>query len=252
MPERLAPERLAIVTGTSSGIGEALAASLLADGWTVLGISRRSVSIQSTAYQHICFDLAEVDLISTDLEPRLVEVLRSRTWATVALVNNAAVLGQLKNIDALSAGATLTSLAVNTVAPIALMGLVVRFCPPEAVLRIVNISSGLASRPLAGCVDYCSGKAALQMAGMVFAAENTSSDIGVLSYAPGIVKTAMQDELRTQSKEYFPSSWIFKQFHNEGKLVPANCVLQPIEAFLASKNPPAFSEARFEAPAKDS
>ena len=37
-------DRIAIVTGTSSGIGEALANRLLSENWNVVGIARRPVA----------------------------------------------------------------------------------------------------------------------------------------------------------------------------------------------------------------
>ncbi len=51
--------RLALVTGTSSGLGTAIAESLLEAGWTVVGISRRNVEFQTRNYQHIQADLAD-------------------------------------------------------------------------------------------------------------------------------------------------------------------------------------------------
>ena len=56
MPNR----RLAIVTGTSSGIGEKVARQLLQRGWEVIGIARRAVTMDSPGYTHCTLDLADV------------------------------------------------------------------------------------------------------------------------------------------------------------------------------------------------
>ncbi len=42
-------EKLAIVTGSSSGIGEALTGQLLERGWQVLGVARREVKRPESA-----------------------------------------------------------------------------------------------------------------------------------------------------------------------------------------------------------
>jgi NAD(P)-dependent dehydrogenase (short-subunit alcohol dehydrogenase family) len=49
--------RHALVTGTSSGIGGAIAARLLADGWQVTGVARRPSQIDHPGYHHIAADL---------------------------------------------------------------------------------------------------------------------------------------------------------------------------------------------------
>jgi NAD(P)-dependent dehydrogenase (short-subunit alcohol dehydrogenase family) len=49
----------ALVVGNSDGIGRALTGRLLAEGWTVTGISRRPVDLASDAYTHHVLDVAD-------------------------------------------------------------------------------------------------------------------------------------------------------------------------------------------------
>lgn len=59
--------RHALVTGASSGIGEAIARRLLRDGWRVTGVSRRNPAIDGPAFAHLPLDLAEPDAIAPAL-----------------------------------------------------------------------------------------------------------------------------------------------------------------------------------------
>jgi NAD(P)-dependent dehydrogenase (short-subunit alcohol dehydrogenase family) len=49
----------ALVTGVSSGIGLAIAERLLADGWTVLGVSRRRPDLAAESFRHLPADLLQ-------------------------------------------------------------------------------------------------------------------------------------------------------------------------------------------------
>ena len=53
-------ERLALVTGTSSGIGAAVAKELLSHGWHVVGVARRVPKMGGERYRHLKLDLADV------------------------------------------------------------------------------------------------------------------------------------------------------------------------------------------------
>jgi NAD(P)-dependent dehydrogenase (short-subunit alcohol dehydrogenase family) len=55
------PSGRALVIGNSDGIGLALTRRLLADGMTVLGVSRRAAPIDSAAYRHLVIDVSAAD-----------------------------------------------------------------------------------------------------------------------------------------------------------------------------------------------
>lgn len=92
-------DRIAIVTGTSSGIGEALANRLLSENWNVVGIARRPVAWSRPGYQHIQSDLGDLDDLVDTLIPCLTQIIQDRIWDRVALINNAASTGQLRDME---------------------------------------------------------------------------------------------------------------------------------------------------------
>jgi 3-oxoacyl-[acyl-carrier protein] reductase len=83
--------QLAVVTGTSGGLGQAVARRLAGDGYTVVGIARRTVApadlgLTGDDYHHIAFDLGDIDGIGD-----LVSGLVKEHGTPYALINNAAV-----------------------------------------------------------------------------------------------------------------------------------------------------------------
>jgi benzil reductase ((S)-benzoin forming) len=234
--------RLALVTGTSSGIGAALARELLRREWQVVGIARRTAAIADERYRHLALDLSDVPAGSATIERELGARLAERGWQRVALVNNAAAApaGRVQNLDA---DELERACAVNVVMPLWLMGFAVRRKPAQAELRIVNVSSGAAQRPFPGLAAYCSSKAALRMAGMTLAAEAEGA-VSVLSYEPGVVDTQMQLAARSRPLEEFPWGETFRRFHAEGRLVAPELPAADIVEFLESPNAEGFQERR--------
>ena len=245
--------RLAIVTGTSSGIGAALARALLEQGWSVVGMARRDAGFDNLRYRHVAVDLGDLDALHQAAEGVLSPLLSEDRWKRVALVNNAAVSGEAKGLEDVEPEALQRLLAVNTVAPVYLMGLVARVTPPAAALRIVNVSSGAAVRAFPGLGDYCSSKAALRMAGMALAAELDSElrpggrreNAAVFSYEPGVVDTPMQTASRARSLEEFPWGQPFKDFAAQGLLAKPEDVIGEIVDFVAGDGHERFVERRY-------
>jgi len=234
--------KLAIVTGTSSGIGEALAQRLLADGWQVFGMARREVKFDG-AYQHLQVDLSD-PVVASQLGPRIEAEMAFGEFSRLALVNNAATPGQKRSYGDQSTADTFRNIAINLSAPMALMDLAVRLRPDHALLRVVNISSGLAYRPLAGLADYCASKAGLHMAGESLA-EEKHPNTAVLAYAPGIVATEMQRSLRGETNDSFQSTAVFKAMHDEGRLASAKAVIEPIVRFVEHDTITGFHQERY-------
>jgi len=245
--------KLAIVTGTTSGVGEAVTTALIERGWSVLGVARRESTIDHNRYRHLRVDLSDLASLTTTFERDVAPSLRDGGWARIGLVNNAASPELLLPIERIDARDLSTLFSVNTVAPMWCMGFVSRHAPQDVPLRVVNVSSGAAVRAFAGLGAYGSAKAALRMSGMILAEEWTSpvphaptrGDAAVLNYQPAAVDTPMQETARSKSPKEFPWVGMFTSMHDRGVLVQREGPAAEIADFLGADNLPAFSERRF-------
>jgi benzil reductase ((S)-benzoin forming) len=244
--------RLAIVTGTSSGIGEKVAQQLLERDWEVIGIARRAAAIKTRGYTHCSMDLGDVHGLTASLDKQIASRARDRDLTRIALVNNAADVALLGQVDQLDPAGMLQAYAINTVAPVLLIGWLLRTAAPRIPARIVNVSSGAGVEPFPGLGAYGATKAALRLAGMVLAAEldmrgaaGTPRDATVWSYEPGVVATPMQDAVRGATADTVPIVQVFHDLAAHGQLRPAEAPAAEIVAYLEADGHPRFSEQRF-------
>jgi len=227
---------LCVVTGTSSGIGGRLAEALLESGRDVVGIARRESALTHSNYQHVQLDLSDVDAMETFFQGAFLEMSSLPARPSVALINNAALLPPVGNQNSIPAGELARAFLVNSAAPIWLMGFFNDLCR-EVPLHIINISSGAAFRGVPGWTAYCSTKAALRMAGMVFEVDQQSfpeykgrkGKITMINYSPGTVATDMQAQIRGYTPSEFPLHERFVGFHEKGEL---KSIDQPVEEIL--------------------
>src|SRR5438067_1490703 len=97
-------DRLAIVTGTSRGIGAAVAVRLLERGWDVVGMARHPAPSAHPHYRHLNIDLEHASALAETVERELGTIVSDARWRRIALVNNAAAgsaLGPVEAIDPL-------------------------------------------------------------------------------------------------------------------------------------------------------
>lgn len=246
----MAAMNCALVTGSSRGIGAAVARELCERGWSVLGLARSAGPTDlGDAYTHVRCDLSEVGAFPVlELALSAHDAMRSAT--RLALVNNAGSLEPMQPLHRVDPAQLSRSLNLNLVAPVWLMGLCLR--SSEAPLRIVNLSSGAATNAYPGWSAYCAGKAALKISGEAFALEVQEvpelegRDVRLVSYAPHVVATSMQEAIRATRVEDFPRRQRFIDMHEEGALVDASGPAREIADLLAAEDLPALSTLRFE------
>lgn len=225
--------RVAIVTGASRGLGDALVTELLAHDWHVVGIARSPSSRASDdRYRFVRCDLAQVDSLADTLRPVFDAIAATRS-ATVCLINNAATIDGVGVLGSLAPADIAKSIAVNLVAPTMVSNLFCTVFADDTVeRRIINVSSGAADSTLAGESLYCVAKAGLEMLTRSLAAEHGSDRFRAITLRPGIIDTEMQTFARSQSKEKLPSVDMFKDFYTSGSLVPPDVVARKIVARL--------------------
>lgn len=218
-----------IITGVSQGLGEALAFDLLARGAHVLGIGRRSSArLANARYRFVSCDLAQAPMLPDMLEPAFAAIASAQP-SSVCLINNAATLDPVGVLGTIEADEIMTAIAVNLAASVVLASLYCGVFTDDAVeRRIVNVSSGAAQRAIPGEGLYCIGKAGLEMLTLMLAAEHASPRFRAISLRPGVIDTAMQSYARAQPEATLPSVDLFKGFHADGQLVPADTVARKV------------------------
>ncbi len=229
--------RAAIVTGVSRGLGEALAAALLARDFTVLGVGRSaSAKLSGERFRLAQCDLVQPASIEARVGPAFAAIAQQRP-DSVTLINNAAVGGPIGRIGALDIGQAERTIATNVAAPLALADLFCRTFDDDRVeRRIVNISSGAAVRAIAGSGVYSMTKAAIEMLTLAIAADHTAPTFACVSLRPGIFETDMQREMRSHDPAVFPSVALFRGFKEQGLLKdPAEVAAAIVERIVLGR-----------------
>jgi NAD(P)-dependent dehydrogenase (short-subunit alcohol dehydrogenase family) len=185
--------KVAIVTGSSSGIGAACALELAKRGWAVVvNYSKSAADAQKVAAQ--CGNAIAVQAdVGEDADCRKLAKAALDKWARLdALVNNAGTTKFVKHADleGLSAEDFLRIYRLNVVAPFQMT----RACAPalkEARGAVVNISSVASRLGTGSSVAYGASKAALNA--MSFSlARSLAPEVRVNVVAPGYVDTPWQ------------------------------------------------------------
>ena len=188
------PDRTAIITGASRGLGLALARTLAGEGWTLIIDARSKEALESAraelaGYTHVIAIPGDV----TDPEHRedLVEAARE-AGGVDALVNNASILGPSPQPELLDYPLDVFEQVYrnNVVAPLALVQALHSELKPQA--RIINVTSDAAVEPYEGWGGYGSSKAALEQLSNILAAENPG--LHVYRVDPGDMQTQMHQE----------------------------------------------------------
>lgn len=233
-----------LITGTSRGIGEALAIRFLNEGWEVNGLSRhKSENIKKnikkkSMFQETIGDLSNIKDVRRFLKKSFGE-LNFSEYEQIILINNSGVLEPIKAIRDCETEDILYNLKVNVLGTASIISEFLKELKEVSLKKmIINISSGAGKNPYHGWGSYCTSKAAIDMMTQCIQLEEStlSAPCRIYSIAPGIVETKMQETIRTKSIEEFPMVNKFIDFKESGKLADAKEVAEKYYRFVANES----------------
>ncbi|AVP57410.1 SDR family NAD(P)-dependent oxidoreductase [Pulveribacter suum] len=189
--------RVALVTGSTSGIGEAVARRLAREGYAVVVHSRSSAQ----AGQALAAELGRAVYVQADLalDADRVRLVREAVgaWGRLdVLVNNAGISRVVPHDDLLSATPEIWQELheVNVIAPFRLVAEARAALEAAAVDGrpgcVINISSHAGVRPKGASIPYAVSKAALNHMTRLLAL-SLAPRIRVNAVAPGLVDTPL-------------------------------------------------------------
>ena len=204
-------DKVALVTGASSGTGSAIAIRLGRAGATVAvhydsheknaaAVASTITSAGGTAF------IVGGDVAKVDDAKSIVKAVVDRCGEIDILVNCAGILEYARFGDIDSASFE-RQFSVNTLSVVLMMQAAVPHFPASGG-RVVNVSSNIAFRPIEGCSIYCASKAAVSTLTEAFSKELASKRITVNAVAPGATNTPMTawltDDLRRGIEQATP------------------------------------------------
>lgn len=189
--------KIALVTGGRSGIGQAIARRLCDEGATVI-TAQRSEDKE--------FGWVEADFSNPDSPERIIKEVIARTGKIDVLVNNAGMM-QEATIEEMSVEDWQHNLSVNLTAPFLLIRAALPYLR-QTKGNIVNIGSteGLAANPQHAA--YCASKAGLHGLTRSVAVDHGHEGIRCNTVAPGWIDTELNIDMieKNSDAETFRSS----------------------------------------------
>ena len=192
-------KRIALITGASSGIGEALAEEYAADGWDLILSARREDKLGEVALGLREKYGAAASVIACDLNnsagpEKLFREVKDRGYMIDTLVNNAG-LGYFCLHKDLPLKIAHNMINVNITALVTLTGL---FLPDllEKRGQIVNVASNAAFQAVPYMAVYAATKAFVLSFSEAIAHELKNKGVKVTAFCPGATASGFQETAR--------------------------------------------------------
>lgn len=186
-----------LVTGASSGIGEATARAASKSGARAVLLARRKERIDALAAEIGNGALAVAcDVTDDQAVQHAVDVAIEKFGRIDVLINNAGQ-GLHADIEDIGIEDFRALLDLNTIAPLVVMQKVIPHMRRQGAGCIVNISSGATLATYTGSAAYTSSKAALNMISSVARLELAHAGIIVSTVYPSITSTEFYGSVKS-------------------------------------------------------
>lgn len=216
------PYTLVWITGASSGIGAALAATLPFDDARVVDISR---SGGTPGAEHLAADLSDPASWFA-VEAHLVSRLGATPVGRAVFVHSAGTIAPIGFAGQVDSAAYRANLLLNAAAPLALGHAFLRAVAAfDGAAHLILLSSGAAKKTYPGWSSYGGAKAAVeQWVRTVGEEQRVRAGRGepscqVLAVTPGPTATGMQELIRTTDPTDFPAGDRFRGLHERDELL---------------------------------
>jgi 3-hydroxybutyrate dehydrogenase len=189
-----APRRSALVTGSGSGLGYAVASSLAASGFDIIlhGLDEADtiepMRAALAARHGIAVVYFQADLADLSAVDRLMQFASEAFGGPDVVVNNA-VVRHFAPVEQLALADWQLSLAVNLTAPFQIIQRALPGMRAGDFGRIVNLSSQYAKRGARNRVDYVTTKTAILGLTRTVALETAGTGITCNAVSPGTLPT---------------------------------------------------------------
>lgn len=202
--------RVALVTGASSGIGEAFARALGARGLQLVLTGRdegrlSQVADEIAATSDVRVERIALDLAHPDAPDQIASAVESLGLTPDILVNNAGS-GLIGSFDALPLDAQLDMIRLNVEALVALTGLFLPGMLANGRGGIVNVSSAASLLPIPHFAVYSASKAFVSSFSQALWAEVRDQGVRVAVVCPGpVADTRFGDRAGTSPLDTLPA-----------------------------------------------
>lgn len=198
--------KVAIITGASKGIGEAMARGLAEFGATVVVSSRKQAAVDEVAAQFQADSLSAIGIechVGNDEHRQsLISKVMDKYGRIDVLINNAGTNPYYGPIHKMPVEAYQKTMEVNVNAAMALSNLVYPIMKAQGGGSIIHISSIEGIHPSKMMTAYNISKTALLMLGNNQAIEWGKHNIRVNTICPGYVKTKLSAGLMEMEGAY--------------------------------------------------
>ena len=231
-----------IITGTSKGLGEAIVEQLIHPNHHLFCISRTlntklvaKAKTMNGELNYFEFDLNNIHQIS-ELMKEIFQYIDLNEAEAIYLINNAGIVTPIKPINKADHEEVIGNIHVNLIAPMLLTSSFIQLTDSfTKEKRIYNISSGAGKKPYYGWSAYSSAKAGIDMFTQCVGIEQEErqSNVKIISIAPGVIETNMQESIRATNIEDFIYKERFVQMKEQGTLqTPEAAAKKLIRIFL--------------------